>query len=335
VSAPTVSATAERIIVVARAPMFLAACRRACEVAYEGDLEECAPEGLTQALTGPAPQLIFVDGDSLDDHGRAVVTRIRAIHRFAQVSIFVVGTRFTVLDRWALVAANAFAVPLPAVSVEVLATVVQEGLQYAKIAPEAEEPSHLKSQIQLSLDASGNLPIEAFLLLLAVAWQTGTLPELAYPALINAAIESGHDVAALDAIELACRRPIPLVDVDASDLPEVRRWYLYAFALWMALGTGDTIPTFSPTMQVLGFTLGVSPRVRAVIQGLVESHRREGTDSHETFPYEEFCLAMLPELEYVAGLSIAPPGRHPSRADDDVIEMTDDALVSDDLAANS
>lgn len=327
----TAHSTAERILVVARAPVFLAACRRACEVAYEGDLEECSPEGLTEALSGPVPQLIFVDGDSLDDRGRAVVARIRAIRRFASVSIFVVGTRLGILDRWVLVAADAFAVPLPNVSVDVLATVIQEGLQYVKTHATVDESSHPRSQIHLSLDANGNLPIEAFLFLLAVAWQTGTLPELAYPALLNAAIESGHDFAALDAIEQACRDPIPLIDVDASDLPEVRRWYLYAFGLWMALGTGDSIPAFSPTMQVLGFSLGVSPRVRAVIQGLIETHRREGTDSHETFPYEEFCLTMLPAIEHVAGLSIAPP----PRPEDDVIEMTDDDALDDDLAANS
>lgn len=324
------SASAEHVLVVAHARDFLSACRRACDVAYEGELTECAPEELTRALAGPAPRLIFIDGDGLDDHGRAVVARIRAIPSVAAVPLFVVGTRLTVLDRWTVVAANAFAVPLPEVTVDVLATVIQEGLQYVRTTP-SEDSSQIESQIHLCVDDGGNLPIEAFLLLLAVVWQSGSLPDPAFSALLNAAIESGHDVAALDAIEQACHAPIPLVDVDASELPEVRRWYLYAFGLWMTLGADDSVPSFSPATQVLGFTLGVSPRVRAEIQSLVEQRRREGADSTETFPYEDFLRAMLPALEASAGLSVAPP---PPRRDDEILDLTDDD-VDDERAANS
>lgn len=331
----------QRILVIARDRVFRAVARRACEIGYDGDCDECAPEGLSEQLLGPTPQLILVGADGLEDRGWAVVTRLRSVATMQDVPILAIGSSISVLDRWTLTAAHAFAVCLPAATSEVLATVIREALRYAHRTPDAAEPSAPTAQIHLAADRDGNLPIEAFLLLLAVTWQTGTLPELAFPALLNAAIENGHDVQALDAIEQACLRPIPLVDVDASELVELHRWYLYAFALWMSLGSGDTVPTYSNTVQVLGFTLGVSPRVRAVIQGLIEQHRRDGTDSRETFRLEDFRHTMLPELEYVAGQSMLPPAppnpavRAVHDADEDIIEMDDDAIVDDPLAANS
>ncbi len=309
-------------------------CQRACEVAYEGECDECTLEGLTAALaTGPA-ELIVLDCDGLDDHGHAAVTRLRSTAVSSEIPILAVGTRLTALDRWILASSDAFAVPLPARRVDVLATVIREGLSFAKHAP-APEPSHPGAHVNLAADAKGHLPLEAFLLLLAVAWQAGALPALAYPALVNAALENGHDVAALDTIEQACRKPIPLVDVDATDLVEPHRWYLYAFALWMSLGTGDTANSFAPSVQVLGFTLGISPRVRAVIQALVETQRRDGTGSHETFPYDEFQLTMLPELEHIAGLSVLPPPPAPPDDEDDVLEMTEDEMIDDALVVAS
>lgn len=330
------SPSSERLLVVAESQDFLSVIQRACDVTFEGDCEALPPEGLADALAGPPPRMVIVHGDELDDRGRVVVTRMRGAARFERVPILVVGAGLGVLDRWHLAAAGAFAVPLPVTTVDMLATVIAEALPYAGSSPDDADPSHPRAQLQISADFLGRLPVEAFLLLIAIAWSGRGFPYAAMPAVVDAASEQGHDGPALEAVVEACATAIPLVDADASDLAEADRWYLYAFGLWVSLHEEPRERDVPPTVQVLGHTLGVSPRVRAAIRQMVDHKLQDGTRG-DSFRLEEFRAEMLPELEYVAGQSMLPPPPEPApfAADDDVMEMPDDAIVDDAAAVAS
>lgn len=328
----------DRLLVVAEEKPFIDIVRRACEVAFEGDCVDCIPDRLDTTLRQLPPSVVIVHADGRTDRACAMVSRIKSRSGLERVPMLAIGAALSPLDRWLLGAAGAFAVLVPSPSVDVIATVIEETLSYAKMSGGVVDPSRTHSHMHLGCDHEGRLPIEAFLLLIAGAWSSGTLPENTLAALIDAALENGHNEESLQALERACEAPIPLVDVDVTDLLDDDRWYLYAFALWMALGTSDVLPRFSPTLQVLGHTLGVAPRLRPAVQGLVERARREGLGPRNTFRRADFFASMLPELEVVAGFSVRPPPPEPETTDvdpfahdDDVMEMPDDAMIDDAL----
>jgi hypothetical protein len=330
----------DRLLVVAEERPFIEVVRRACEVAYEGECADCIPERLDAVLRQAPPSVVVVHADGRTDRACAVVARVKGRSALERIPVLAIGSSMSPLDRWLLGAAGAFAVSVPSPSVDVIATVIEETLSYAKVSGGVIEPSRTHSHMHLGCDHQGRLPVEAFLLLIAGAWSGGTLPENALPALLDAARENSHDEVNLLALERACEAPIPLVDVDVTDLLDDDRWYLYAFALWMALGTGDTLPRFSPTLQVMGHTLGVAPRLRPAVQSLVERARRDGIGPQNTFRRVDFDATMLPELELVAGFSVRPPAPEVDPDcievesfghDDDVMEMPDDALIDDAL----
>jgi hypothetical protein len=328
----------DRLLVVAEDRSFLDVVRRACDVAYEGDCVDCIPERLDAMLRQAPPSVVVVHADGRIDRACAVVARVKARVGLERVPTLAIGSTMGPLDRWLLGAAGAFAVLVPSPSVDILATVIEETLSYARLSSGVIEPSRAHSHMHLGCDHEGRLPVEAFLLLISGAWSGGTLPENTLPALLDAARENGLGEDSLVALERACEAPIPLVDVDVTDLLDDDRWYLYAFALWMALGAGDVLPRFSPTLQVMGHTLGVAPRLRPAVQGLIERARRDGVGPRNTFRRADFVATMLPELELVAGFSVRPPPPGPDPDcievesfghDDDVMEMPDDALIDD------
>lgn len=328
----------DRLLVVAEDRSFLDVVRRACEVAYEGECVDCIPERLDATLRSTPPSVVVVHADGRTDRACAVVGRVKGRVGLDRVPVLAIGSTMSPLDRWLLGAAGAFAVLVPSPSLDVIATVIEETLSFTRVSKGVIEPSRAHSHMHLGCDHEGRLPIEAFLLLIAGAWSGGTLPENTLPALLDAARENGHDDASLTALERACEAPIPLVDVDVTDLLDDDRWYLYAFALWMALGAGDVLPRFSPTLQVMGHTLGVAPRLRPAVQGLIEQARKRGVGPRNTFRRADFIATMLPELELVAGFSVRPPPPDDDSIevdsfghDDDVMEMPDDALIDDAL----
>ncbi len=315
---------AGHLLVVADEPSVVELFRRAAEVAFDGDCVTTSTTTLDATLREGRPALALVHVGARDDAGSALVSRIRTRAGFDRVPVVVVGALLGALNRWRLAAAGAFALALPSPDVDTVATVLEETATYARHAVAPAEPSRGSSHLRLLCTPEGHLPIEALLLLIAGAWSGGTLPENALPALLDAAVESGLDLDALDALEHACAAPIPLVDVDASDLFDDARWYLYAFALWISMGAGDVLPRFSPTLMVMAHTLGVAPRMRPVIQSALERQRRAGAWHAITFRRSDFDAMLLPEIRRGAGLT-------PSTftGDDDVIEMPDDAMLDD------
>ncbi len=313
----------DQLLVVADDRAFVDVCRRACEVAFEGAFILSRTEALGATVRDAAPSMVIVHADGLADRGCSLVARVRARNGLEKIPVLAIGSRLGALDRWLLGAAGAFAVVIPSPTVDVVATVIEETLSYARAAIGVVESSRAASHLHIGCDHAGRLPVEAFLLLIAGAWSSGALPENALTALLDAARENDLPDDALRAIVCACEAPIPLVDVDVTDLADHDRCYLYAFALWIALGVGDVLPRFSPTLQVMSHTLGVTARLRPALQSIVERQRREGVSARSTFRREDFQHTLLPELEAVAGVSIAPP--HPDG--DEVLEMPDDALI--------
>lgn len=313
----------DQLLVVADDRAFVDVCRRACEVAFDGAFLPSRTEALGAAVRSATPSMVIVHADALADRGCSLVARVRGREGLEKIPVLAIGAHLGPLDRWLLGAAGAFAVVIPSPTVDIVATVIEETLSYARAASGVVESSRSASHLHLGCDHAGRLPVEAFLLLIAGAWSSGTLPENALTALLDAGRENDLSDDALRAIVRACEAPIPLVDVDVTDLADHARCYLYAFALWMALGAGDVLPRFSPTLQVMSHTLGVTARLRPALQSIVERQRREGVSGRNTFRRDDFHRTLLPELEAVAGVSIAPPPPD----GDEVLEMSDDALV--------
>jgi hypothetical protein len=310
---------------------FSTAFGRACDVSFEGEWSLCAPTSLAAALR-TLPIAVVIHADECDDRGVSLAETVNADPRFAGTPVLAVGTRLGALDRWLLAAHGAFAVCVPSIGIDVLVAVINEAVTYSRSSRDEHERSHPRSQLSIVVDAHGQLPPEAFFVLIAAAWSGGTSLVRAADAIADAAADNGHDDCDIADIRRACEVPIPLVDVDVTVLADADRWYLYALAFWIALGPEGSVPRFSPSLQVLGFTLGVSPRMRNTVQSTVAAWRAEHSTS-ESFRRSTFRATMLTELEASATLSMLPPPPHVRPVtvapDDDVLEMPDDAMIDD------
>jgi hypothetical protein len=301
--------------------------QRACDIALDGTYEYCNSATLEATLRRVVATVIFVHANDFPDHGIAVVQRIRVRKGMKSVPIFSFGNGLGPLDRWLLGAAGAFAVNVPFFAVDSLATVLFETQKYLSDVSYTTGHRADSVHIHITLNATQHLPIEAFLYLIAGAWADGTPSEFVLSILIDAARENLLTEPAIEALVRACERPIPVVDIDIRALPEANRWYLYAFALIIALTQADDFQSFAPALHVMGHTLDIKPRVRFLIQAMIQHIHQETGGEIQTFRWADFETSMLPELNEVLGTSHAHASYAPMLSPDDVHDGHEESIT--------
>jgi len=117
----------------------------------------------------------------------------------------------------------------------------------------------------------GDLPTfqkDVFLALAAIAWADGKLDPDEADAIVRAAVESGLDLAEIEAIEAATKEPIDLGTLDRSALTKPDRVFVYAIACWIARLDGRVTEGESKALAELGERLGIPERPRALAEAL-------------------------------------------------------------------
>ena len=109
---------------------------------------------------------------------------------------------------------------------------------------------------------------DVFLALAAVAWADGKLDPDEADAIVRAAVESGLDLAEIEAIEAATKEPIDLGAIDRSALSKPDRLFVYAIACWIARLDGRVTEGEAKALADLGERLGVPERPRALAETL-------------------------------------------------------------------
>ena len=85
---------------------------------------------------------------------------------------------------------------------------------------------------------------------------------------LRAAVESGLDLAEIEAIEAATKEPIDLGTLDRSALTKPDRVFVYAIACWIARLDGRVTEGESKALAELGERLGIPERPRALAEAL-------------------------------------------------------------------
>jgi hypothetical protein len=279
--------------------------QRACDIALEGTYECCTSATLEATLRRVVATVIFVHCNDFPDRGIAVIQRIRVRKGMKSVPMFSFGNGLGPLDRWLLGAAGAFTVNLPFLALDSLATVLFETQKYISDVSDVTDHDAASVHMSITLDTNHHFPIEAFLYLVAVTWADKTPSEYVQ----------------------ACEHTIPVVDVDIRALPEARRWYLYAFALVIALSQADDVRSFAPALHVMGHTLDIKPRARALIQEFVEHIHYETSGEIDAFRWSDFETAMLPELHHALGTAQVQSSYAPMLSPDDVHDGHEESVT--------
>ena len=115
---------------------------------------------------------------------------------------------------------------------------------------------------------SPKLQKDVFLALSAIAWADGKLDPDEADAIVRAAVESGLDLAEIEAIEAATKEPIDLGAVDRASLSKPERLFVYAMACWIARLDGKVTEEEGRALAALGERLGVPERPRALVESL-------------------------------------------------------------------
>ena len=109
---------------------------------------------------------------------------------------------------------------------------------------------------------------DVFLALAAIAWADGKLDPDEADAIVRAAVESGLDLAEIEAIEAATKEPIDLGTLDRAALTKPDRVFVYAIACWIARLDGRVTDEEAKALAELGERLGIPERPRALAEAL-------------------------------------------------------------------
>jgi serine/threonine-protein kinase len=296
------SETPVRVLIVSEDAAFREVARQACDAALARRWQEIRTgvglDAVLDTARRESPELILVNTWNLPEHGIQCLSRLREIVSSSRPRVVVVGSCIDPYDRWRFGALGVAEVHSPDVTMEQLSTVIRRSTdRIGRSEMPGPRPSTLVRPME-SPNGNERLPLEFFLLLVACAWSEGTIDPYAELAILQAAREAGHGDDALAAIERACRSPIDLADVDAGDLSQESRRYLFAFATWIAMNDGIISSREAATLHVLAFTLGIAPDDRTLIQSVVEQqHERKRLPADGGFPRESFRRSIIPSIE--------------------------------------
>lgn len=280
-----------RVLVVDDDPSFCSFAARAAQLALphvrvEVTVANSGLRALTAALRA-APHLVVLDYDMPGLNGIETLSELRALPRVAPSQVLVVSSSVGAVERWrfGVLGVKDF-LQKPATLrdlVDAIARLTRRARAGIAATAPSVEPTSIPApdpgvpfSVPRSTQATGDttvsepaLPVEVFLMLLAVGWADGSLDPQERDAVLHAARASGVEPTDFADIERAAETPVELGAVDISRLSRRDRFYVYAMARWIAAVNGTITEHEDAMLHVLAFVLGLSARGRAQMDDAV------------------------------------------------------------------
>jgi uncharacterized membrane protein YebE (DUF533 family) len=118
---------------------------------------------------------------------------------------------------------------------------------------------------------------DVYIALAAVGWADGKLDQDEADAIVRAALDEGLELAEINEIEEATKKPVDLSVVERG-LSKEDRLYVYGIARWITRIDGDVSKAEEEALQKLGDLLKVPERPREIVERIVEDVAKSSGD---------------------------------------------------------
>jgi uncharacterized membrane protein YebE (DUF533 family) len=119
---------------------------------------------------------------------------------------------------------------------------------------------------------------DVYVALAAVGWADGKLDQDEADAIVRAALDEGLELAEINEIEEATKKPVDLTVVERG-LTKEDRLYVYGIARWIARMDGVVSSEEEQALQKLGDALKVPERPRQIVEAIVEDVAKSSGDA--------------------------------------------------------
>lgn len=271
-----------RVLVVDDDPLFCKMAAQAARLAiHEAPVDVVEVNSGVRALTAcleGAPQLVVLDYDMPGPNGIDTLSELRALPGAAQAPVLVVSASVGDVERWRFSVLGVKDFLAKPVAFQELVETIRRLTVNTQAANAATNPSLETQAVAVPTRESG-LPLEVFLLLLAVGWADGRLDEVEREAVFAAAREEGFGPDGLAVLARHAAARVEMADVDVSRLRTRERMYVYAVARWIAELDGELTDRETAMLRVLGFALGMPQRSQAALDAMVRDVLADAPDA--------------------------------------------------------
>jgi serine/threonine-protein kinase len=264
-----------RVLVVDDDPIFCKVAARAAQLAlpdHKVEVTETSSgvKALAACVRAP-PHLVVLDYDMPGPNGIDTLSELRALPGAAQATVLVVSASVGAMERWRFSVLGVKDFLAKPVTLRDLVDTIARLTQRTRAAVAPTSPSLPPDAIPTTGNdpAEKKLPVEVFVMLLAVGWADGELGANERDAILDAARSEGLEPEDINILLEMSRHRVELTEVDVAPLDTRDRLFVYAMARWVASFDGEITEHEAALLQVLGFALGLTHQARSSIDSLV------------------------------------------------------------------